>query len=589
LDLFPGEVWESMDELEYDSSDADLNGDLSSEDFADLEDYDWGDEEDLDGLNWDEEEVDYSDELEGDGEFFDSNYQSNDGIEFFSSSSDAPEEEGEDEVGAPQEAVEPISRRLRRVVKEEEAGDNRHLGAKESLRDDSIPIFEPILDENEEFDLAQYSEPLYHEEMKLSFDEENEHSGRNLQAACRSNQKRVKIEIRTDNSGHENRWEIRNANGGLLSKGPPGSTKYADNRNYVGGICLNPGGYRVIFFDKFSDGMCGRNTGKGWYRVSIGGTRKFTSPTNCATNWQRRVHSFNIPRPPTNNNNNNGGGAISSRGGCSNVKVQFKIDKYGKETSVTLSGGGRTHLTSIKNVGAFQTKTMTKCLPSGTYTLRLVDQDGICCGHGQGWYKMFVNGVRVIGGGYFIGSKTHTIKIGSSWQGTMTARDREWLNAHNSRRRKYNGGRGYVPLRHSRTLKAAAKNYAERLASNCKNGKLVHAKGINDGENLAKNQGGGTWGRQYAADKIMGRWVENELNWPYPRNAHMTQVVWRATQYVGCGEAVRNVGNNNMCRIQVCRYTRAGNCNVRNGNWRAEAWKDDTGCGRTCPGEGCYI
>jgi len=200
---------------------------------------------------------------------------------------------------------------------------------------------------------------------------------------------------------------------------------------------------------------------------------------------------------------------------------------------------------------------------------------------------MSVNNQPVVSGGYFIGSKSHTVKIGTNWQSSMSARDKEWLNAHNTRRRKYNGGQGYIPLRWSRTLAQQAKSYAETLGNNCMNGSLVHAKNLQDGENLAKNKGSGSWGNLPTADKVMGRWVENELSWAYPKNAHYTQVVWRSTQYVGCGESVRTSGNQ-MCRVQVCRYTRPGNCNVKNGQWQQEAWKDETGCGRSCPSEGCY-
>jgi len=575
MDLLEGEEeeWISMDGEEWDEEDVDA---LDGEYIEDEEDFDYA------------EDFDYTDEVEEDEPPFDSTYESEDGVEYFAGGE--MEGEGSEEVGEPKDVIEPIARRLRRiipVVANEDTDEERYLAEKESFRDEfeSISIFEPIYDENEEFDLTPYAEPEYLKELGLSFDDH----GRGLQTACNSNQKRVKVEIVTDKSGYETSWDIRKANGALVVKGPPGNSKYADSRRYIGGQCLAPGSYRFSVYDKFRDGMCGANTGNGLYRFYIAGSKKFTSPADCSLNWGKRVHTFTIQAASNNNNNKpqQTQAAISGRGGCSNVKVQFKVDKYGRETTVKLVGGGRTHLQSVKNVGAYQTKTMTKCVPAGTYTLNLMDQDGICCSKGKGWYKMFVNGQRVFGGGYFVGSKRHTIKIGNNWQSGMTSRDKEWLNAHNSRRRKYNGGRGYVALRWSRTLKSDAKNYAERLANNCR-GPLTHAKGIQDGENLAKNTGSGNWGKQYTADKIMVRWVEKELSWPYPKNAHYTQVVWRATQYVGCGEAVRNLGGQ-MCRIQVCRYARAGNCNVRNGNWRAEAWKDDTGCGRSCPREGCFI
>jgi len=273
---------------------------------------------------------------------------------------------------------------------------------------------------------------------------------------------------------------------------------------------------------------------------------------------------------------------------CSNVKITFKIDKYGKETTVKLIGGGKTVLSSVNEVGAYQTKTLTGCVADGEYTLKLTDPDGLCCSQGKGYYKISVDGTEVAAGGYFVGSKSHTIKIGYNWESRMTSRDKDWLSAHNKRRRTYNFGAGYKPLRWAPSLASDAKDHAEYLAKDCKNADLTHAKNVGDGENLAKNQGHGTWGGLYPVDKIMGRWVENELTWAYPANAHYTQVVWRGSSYVGCGESVRNLGGGATCRVQVCRYTPPGNCQVRNGQWKSEAMKDQTMCGEPCVKEGCY-
>ncbi|KAL7541444.1 hypothetical protein ACHAXR_010937 [Thalassiosira sp. AJA248-18] len=606
-------TFEVAEPVEQDRERILAEGDILGEEFEWMEDYEVMEGMDLlegeevedftDALDdeEDEEEEGYDevDSMEEGEDEFDSSFVSEDGVTFFSQDEETvdydgdgdEDAEGYDEVGAPLAFNEPIARRLRRrvddpVVGREEMEEERYLAEKESFRDDSIPIFEPTLDDNEEFDLSPYFEPDYQDQDELSVEVDGHE--RNLQSNCKWNQARAKIEIVTDRAGHETYWTLTRTNGAMIMKGPPGNSRYADLKRYLGAACLNPGSYRFTMFDRFRDGMCGPNTGRGRYAFYLKGVKRFTSPSNCSANWGKRVHTFTVrapsqPTTTTNNNNNNNNAAIAGRGGCTNVKVQFKVDKYGRESTVTLTGNGATQLASRKDVGAYQIKTMQKCVPPGTYTLRLVDQDGICCKNGQGWYKMSVNGQNVITGGYFIGSKSHTIKIGSNWRAQMSARDTQWLNSHNARRRKYNGGRGYVALRWSRTLANDARNYAERLGNNCK-GALVHAQNIQDGENLAKNSGSGSWGAQYTTEKVMGRWVENELNWAYPKNAHYTQVVWRATQYVGCGESVRNIGNNQQCRVQVCRYSRAGNCNVRNGNWRSEAWKDDTGCGRPCPG-----
>ena len=91
---------------------------------------------------------------------------------------------------------------------------------------------------------------------------------------------------------------------------------------------------------------------------------------------------------------------------------------------------------------------------------------------------------------------------------------------------------------------------------------MEQKEGVSEGENLAENygfiveNGKPSWGQLYPPDNIVGRWVEFEINRPYPGNAHLTQALWRASKYLGCGEASKSLGNNKMCRTQVCRYAR---------------------------------
>lgn len=243
---------------------------------------------------------------------------------------------------------------------------------------------------------------------------------------------------------------------------------------------------------------------------------------------------------------------------CQNIKIELKIDKYGKETSVYLKNRstGRTVMSSVKEVGAYQTKVIQDCVPAGTYTLQLQDIDGLCCKNGRGGYTLSADGVELVSGGYFIKSKSHTVKVGYDWSSNMNSREKDWLASHNSRRRKYHqsAGKSYRALRWSTTLASDAQRWANSLLSGCSSTGINHQGGVGDGENLAKNKGAsGSWGALYPTDKIVKRWVENEASWKYPKNAHLTQVVWYSTSYVGCGESVKSMGSNQHCRVQVCR------------------------------------
>ena len=68
--------------------------------------------------------------------------------------------------------------------------------------------------------------------------------------------------------------------------------------------------------------------------------------------------------------------------------------------------------------------------------------------------------------------------------------------------------------------------------------------------------------------------------------------MWRATKYVGCADSVKAIPGG-KCRYQVCRYARAGNCNMgyyynatTGTNWMTPMLADETKCGPECTPEG---
>jgi len=139
---------------------------------------------------------------------------------------------------------------------------------------------------------------------------------------------------------------------------------------------------------------------------------------------------------------------------------------------------------------------------------------------------------------------------------TAGTRDEEWLDSHNRRRRKWHedNGKGYVPLQWSSALKEDAFAWAQYLVDT---NQFKHDKGP-FGENIAMNSGSV---KQRTTEDILSRWVEDEANDDYPDNGHLTQVLWRATKWVGCADA-----RSGDYHVQVCRYTRPGNCNMADYN-----------------------
>lgn len=76
-------------------------------------------------------------------------------------------------------------------------------------------------------------------------------------------------------------------------------------------------------------------------------------------------------------------------------------------------------------------------------------------------------------------------------------------------------------------------------------------------------------------------------------NSAINQVLWRASNYVGCGESVKPHGEG-YCRIQVCRYARPGNCDMKSydasigNNWMIPMLMAESKCGPLCAPEGCF-
>jgi len=180
----------------------------------------------------------------------------------------------------------------------------------------------------------------------------------------------------------------------------------------------------------------------------------------------------------------------------------------------------------------------------------------------------------------------------------LTLREEQWLDGHNVRRKKWHEmhKKQYKPLKWSEGLKDMAQKYADELASDC--GDTVHDPNREGyGENLASNTGfdtgHGSWGELKSVESVMTRYVERESSWAPPDNWHFMQALWYATTHVGCADSKGTMPSGDVCRYQVCRYARPGNCNVRSFDDGSKEWwmkaimSDSSNCKPFCPPEGC--
>jgi hypothetical protein len=176
----------------------------------------------------------------------------------------------------------------------------------------------------------------------------------------------------------------------------------------------------------------------------------------------------------------------------------------------------------------------------------------------------------------------------------LTETEIKWLNGHNDRRRKYFADNGLGPkdLKWSQSLEKSAQNYANRLLELGGDSKCVIQHGYDGdeygGENLHTNWGTSISTVSASPDEVLNGWYDEEINLPYGQNAHATQVVFRSTHYVGCGQSQKKLSNGGKCFINVCRYLSPGNCNMSRNGWKSRTLDDDAQCSPVCPPEGCF-
>ena len=147
-------------------------------------------------------------------------------------------------------------------------------------------------------------------------------------------------------------------------------------------------------------------------------------------------------------------------------------------------------------------------------------------------------------------------------------REQLYLDEHNRHRKIASEKEGlqHIPLRWSFTVEKEAQRWADYLVRNGKCN-LEHESPSPQGENLAARTGNAN---PRPVDGVVQSWVNS--------SGHYSQLKWRGSRYMGCGEAY---GDN--CSVQACRFISPGNCNGYD-NWI----EDYTACGVICPPEGCF-
>jgi hypothetical protein len=304
--------------------------------------------------------------------------------------------------------------------------------------------------------------------------------------------------------------------------------------------------------------------------------------------------------------------------GQKKIKVEFTGDKYvenswlvkNKSTgSTVLQSKDYDSECSSSNWQSCNKETVEKCLPVNQ-DFELIFKDKI--GDKPPGFRLHMErsggvweeqwGSPLFGKEWTLAFHTGTV--------SMSQRDKKWLDAHNKRRAKYwfedaklktGNNPHYLPLKWDTKLANRAAAYAIKLLDDCDSNTMVHDKNRGgEGENMSKNRGASnsSYGQMPDSENILNRFVEMELDLPYGKRYHMTQVLWQGSAYVGCGDAYKKYlvnGKEHMCHTQVCRYISPGNCDVNGDSGSSnydlkrimlDSW--DQNCGNKYPETGFY-
>ena len=234
--------------------------------------------------------------------------------------------------------------------------------------------------------------------------------------------------------------------------------------------------------------------------------------------------------------------------------------------------------------------TDTVCVPAGNYELYVEDSfRGLCCSGGKGYYSVKIDGVEILYGGSYNNfpseSISHDIIVGDGIE--VSNRAEEWLNAHNTRRESFHETEGteYKPLVWSNTLEKDAETWLKEIFVNCK---TVREPSLVEGENLSFRKVGIPRDTE-EPENILKRWVDLKMDKGYPQNESLTQAMWRATRYLGCADGSKKMSDGQICYASICRYSRAGNCQMgKYDDWKEPTLADRTQCGPVCPDDGCH-
>ncbi|KAL3762843.1 hypothetical protein ACHAWU_000990 [Discostella pseudostelligera] len=395
------------------------------------------------------------------------------------------------------------------------------------------------------------------------------------------------MQFDTDKYPWENSWTLKDAQGKVVMSGPPQGRNYDRLTKYVGSMCVAAGKYTVTLNDKGKDGVC-CEYGPGAMVVKVNGKTVASTGDSNFDKFERTITvaaatngggSAPTPTPPPTQSSGSTGKKYA-------VIVKMLTDDYGKETGYKFESVKDGSVLLNKPQGSMTANTPYKDtfnLAAGQY--RLTVQDELMGIQPPGYYEVVMENEIAL---HDSKAKSYIIDVG--YNPSMTTNEENWLTQHNTRRQTYHEAEGvtYRPLVWSPILAKAASDWVDVLLSNSTSCTSMYEKGIDEGENVSARTVSSQQTTNEGPAKILTRWSDNQANKSWPDNASRTQVLWRATRYLGCASKVSTFADGTRCYASVCRYSRPGNCAMTSNDWEAKVLADESKCGYECPNDVCY-
>lgn len=241
--------------------------------------------------------------------------------------------------------------------------------------------------------------------------------------------KRFTVELTTDGVPSDNAWYITNDDGSeavaalspVYSKG---------NKKYTQQVCLpmeaDPTTYTFTLFDQGQDGLC-CSRGQGSYKI-YNDKNQLVAASGGSQEFGTKRHTLSVPRDPTPRTPTASPtvSPTAKPAPCEPHTIRVQTDDFPEDTSWQLflvNAAGQEILPPVAAKSDFPNRnklyTTQVCLPEGaSYKFKFFDshKDGICCSHGDGYYKIVDKcGEVVAQSGYLVDEnfalKTHVFSV----------------------------------------------------------------------------------------------------------------------------------------------------------------------------------